>query len=261
MRLAILSDIHGNPIALDAVLSAIQRQGTVDGYLVLGDLVALGFDPVGVLERLAKLPNARFIRGNTDRYTLTGSRAWPSEAEVHADPALLPTLIRVVQSFAWTHGYLAATGWLDWLAALPLEQRFTLPNGTRVLGVHAAPGRDDDPGVEPDIAPDILRSMVVGCNADLVCVGHTHVPSEHHVASIHVVNVGCVSNPRMIKGRIDRRASYGLLDADVSRYRLAIHHVAYDTEAVVRAIHAHGVYLNADWLTAKFTDKRQECTT
>ena len=46
MRLAILSDIHGNPLALDAVLADIQSQGEVDAYWVLGDFAALGYDPV-----------------------------------------------------------------------------------------------------------------------------------------------------------------------------------------------------------------------
>src|SRR5438132_4854139 len=70
MRLALLSDLHGNPIALDAVLADIQAHGGVDGYLVLGDLVAIGHDPVGVLERLVALPGARFVQGNTDRYVV-----------------------------------------------------------------------------------------------------------------------------------------------------------------------------------------------
>ena len=50
MRLAILSDIHGNPLALDAVLTDIQSQGEVDAYWVLGDFAALGYDPVTPLE-------------------------------------------------------------------------------------------------------------------------------------------------------------------------------------------------------------------
>ena len=53
MRLAILSDIHGNPIALDAVLADIRSRDGVDAYLVLGDFVALGYDPVTPLEKLA----------------------------------------------------------------------------------------------------------------------------------------------------------------------------------------------------------------
>ncbi len=52
MRIALLSDIHGNSIALEAVLEDIQAQGDVDAYWVLGDLAAIGYDPVGVLERL-----------------------------------------------------------------------------------------------------------------------------------------------------------------------------------------------------------------
>ncbi len=123
MRLAILSDVHGNPIALDAVLGDIEARGGVDGYLVLGDLVAQGYDPAAVLRRLAALPDARCVRGNTDRYVLTGDRARPAVAEAQADSGVVPTLVAVAQGFAWTSGYLAATGWIDWLATLPLELR------------------------------------------------------------------------------------------------------------------------------------------
>ncbi len=53
MRMALLSDIHGNSIALDAVLGDIQSQGGVDAYLILGDLAAIGHGPIGALERIA----------------------------------------------------------------------------------------------------------------------------------------------------------------------------------------------------------------
>jgi len=74
MRLALLSDVHGNSIALDAVLADVDARGGADEYLVLGDLVALGHDPLGVLRRLRALPNVAFTRGNTDRYVVTGER-------------------------------------------------------------------------------------------------------------------------------------------------------------------------------------------
>ncbi len=77
MKNALLSDIHGNSVELDAVLEDIKSQGDVDAYWILGDLVAIGPDPVGVLQRLSILPNARFIRGNTDRYVVTGDRPHP----------------------------------------------------------------------------------------------------------------------------------------------------------------------------------------
>lgn len=64
MKTALLGDIHGNAVALDAVL----RDATdieVDSYVINGDLVAIGHDPVGVLERLTKLPNTVYLRTHT----------------------------------------------------------------------------------------------------------------------------------------------------------------------------------------------------
>src|SRR6266508_2341601 len=112
------------------------------------------------LARLAALPSARIVRGNTDRYLVTGDRPpdAPSLAAAQAEPAKLPQLVEVEQSLTWAQGYLAATGWLDWLAALPVEQRLTLPDGTRLLGVHASPGHDDGPGLDPAAPDETLAS-------------------------------------------------------------------------------------------------------
>lgn len=63
MRLALFSDVHGNPFALDAVLADIQRQGKVDAYWGLGDFAALGYDPVTPLERITALQHARSPAG------------------------------------------------------------------------------------------------------------------------------------------------------------------------------------------------------
>src|SRR4029453_10596864 len=102
----------------------------------------------------------------------------PTQAEVRADPALLSVLVDVAHSFAWTQGVLTGAGWLDQLAALPLEVRVTLPDGTRLLGVHAVPGRDDGPGIRPGLADAELRRAVAGAAAELVLVGHTHWPVD-----------------------------------------------------------------------------------
>jgi predicted phosphodiesterase len=113
MRIAVLSDIHGNPIALDAVLADVEAHGGADEYLVLGDLVAIGYDPVAVLERLTALPGVRFVEGNTERYVVTGERPFPSIQDATADHALLPRLVDVAHSFAWTQGAVTADGWFD----------------------------------------------------------------------------------------------------------------------------------------------------
>jgi predicted phosphodiesterase len=231
MRLAILSDIHGNPLALDAVLADIQSQGEVDAYWLLGDFAALGYDPVTPLETITALPHASFTRGNTDRYVVSEDLPVPPQKALE-DPALLPQIIEATRSFSWTRGYLSAAGWLDWLTSLPLEVRLTLPDGTRLLGVHASPGRDDGSGLQPRHSDDQLERRLAGCEADLVIAGHTHVPLDRQVGKIRAINLGSVSNP-VTPGL---RASYVLLDADEHGYNIQLRHVDYDRQAVIKAI-------------------------
>ena len=244
MRIALISDIHGNPIALDAVLRDLESIGGADEHWVLGDIVALGHDPAGVLERLTALPNPMFIRGNTDRYVVTGERPPPSHDEAVTDPALVSVVAEVAGSFAWTAGYLAATGWIEWLAALPTEHRRTLPDGTRVLAVHASPLADDGLGIGRKAGADGIARLLDGCEADLVFGGHTHHPFDWMIGDVRAVNLGSVSNPVAP----DLRASYVVIDADGDGYTLEHRRVAYDCEAVIAALEALN-HPGRDWLT------------
>ncbi|MBI5300784.1 MAG: metallophosphoesterase family protein [Chloroflexi bacterium] len=232
MRLALFADIHGNSIALDAVLADIRAQGGVDETWVLGDLVAIGHDPSGTMERLARLPNARFARGNTDRYLVTGELPKPSLADVAQDATLLPKLVEVARSFAWTQGALSSNGWLDSLAQLPVEQRMTLPDGTRLLGAHASAGKDDGRGAHPGIGEAELAGLMENANADLVCVAHTHAPLDMTVNGIRVINLGSVSN----SFQEDLRASYAIIEANARGYTIAHRRVEYDRDAVIAAV-------------------------
>jgi predicted phosphodiesterase len=232
LRVAVLADIHGNPIALAAVLQDIQAQGGVGAYWVLGDLAAIGHDPLGALDRVARLPQASVVRGNTDRYLVTSERPSPTVAECQANADLWPTRVEVASSFSWTQGMVTASGWLDWLAGLPLEARTVLPDGTRVLSVHASPGSDDGQGLDPTLSREALRALAARAEADLVFLGHTHWPMEVQVAGVHLVNPGSVSNAFPP----DLRASYLLLDVDAHGYRIQHRRVAYDRQAVVEAV-------------------------
>jgi predicted phosphodiesterase len=232
MRLAIFSDTHGNPIALDAVLADIQAQGGVDGYWVLGDLVAIGYDPVGVLERLTALPNVTFVQGNTDRYVTEGDRPYPSIPDATANNELIPRLVEVSNTFAWTQGYVTSAGWFEWLARLPFSARLTLPDGTRMLGVHVAPDRNDGEGIHPKVTDETLQIMLADCDADLVVVGHMHWPLDRTFGNIRLVNDGCVSNP----WAPDLRASYVLLTATESGYQVELRRVSYSHDDVIAAI-------------------------
>jgi predicted phosphodiesterase len=235
MRLGLISDIHGNRIALDAVVADGVANG-VEAWWVLGDLVAIGPEPVETYNALATLPRVRFVRGNTDRYVVTGARPAPHAADVERDPSLQGLFDAVAASFAWTHTRLADAGLLEALAQLPASQRLVLGDGTRVLGVHASPRSDDGTGIRPDLSDHELAALVAGSDADIVCGGHTHLATDRSVGGTRAVNLGSVSNPMTD----DRRASYVIIESIDGGHRLGHRRVAYDHAAFIDRVEASG---------------------
>ena len=235
-RIALLSDIHGNSVALDAVLADIAERGGADEYWILGDLVALGPDPVGVLRKLTELPKARFIRGNTDRYVAFGDRPEPTISDAQADPTRLSALVEVANTFAWTQGMITSAGWFDWLKALPLEMTSSLSDGSLFLGVHASPGRDDGDGFRPDTTATRASELLAGSHADLVCVGHTHLPSMQTYGSQSVISLGSVSLSRTS----DKFSSYAMLKDDPRGRSIEFFRVPYDRSRVIGQLVAAG---------------------
>jgi putative phosphoesterase len=230
MRIALLSDVHGNPIALDAVLADARTLG-VEEHWLLGDFVAIGPEPAAVLDRVTALDRAFCTRGNTDRYVVTGEGPPPDLATVRARPALIDTFANIAASFAWTRGYMTGTGWFEWLERLPLELRRDI-GGLRILGVHAAPGTDDGEGVHPGRSDDELAALLAGSEADVVIVGHTHEPMARRVSSQLVINLGSVSNPRAP----DLRASYVMLEASDAGVVFEHRRVPYDHVAFIESV-------------------------
>ena len=247
MRIAIFSDIHGNSSALDAVLEDMGKSGSFDEHWVLGDLVALGPDPVEVLERLSALPDTRFIRGNTDCYVFAGDRPPPSMEEAAEDSTKLTALVGCAATFAWTQGVVTNAGWLEWLSELPLEIETTLPDETRVLAVHSAPGRDDGLGIKIGLTEDELAFVLGDCDADLIIGGHHHRTLDMTVDGRRAINVGSVSNPHPP----DLRATYVVLDADQSEHQIEFRRVDYDREAVVQRL-IELRHPGADWIIKHF---------
>lgn len=243
MRLAVLADIHGNPIALEAVLNHIFDDGGADLYLVLGDISAIGYDPVTPLKMLQALPNVSYVRGNTDRFISTGERPYPTLADVLVEPKLVRMYGEVTASFAWTAGYIAGAGWRDWMTTLPYEQRLTLPDGTRVLAVHASPGVDDGSGFHPGMTDDECRALLDDADADVLLCGHTHTAFDRKLDGVRIINPGSVSNPFPP----DLRAAYALITADESGWTLDLRRVEYNHDAVIAAVkkieHPSGDYI------------------
>ena len=241
-----MSDVHGNAVALDAVLADARAWGA-EQLWVVGDLAAIGPEPAAVLERVAGLHHAIVTRGNTDRYVTTGEGPPPDLETVRGAPELIPTYAAIAASFAWTRGYVTARGWFDWLAGLPLEHCLTAPGGVRLLAVHAAPGADDGEGIHPGRSDAELGALLAGADSDVVFVGHTHEPMLRRVGRRVVVNLGSVSNPRPP----DLRASYVALEATDAGVELEHRRVAYDhgafVEAVRRSRHPAAEFILGHW--------------
>jgi putative phosphoesterase len=233
MKIALLADIHGNSLALDAVLADSEAIG-VDQYWILGDLVAAGPDPVGVLERLSAIQGCFIIRGNTDRYVVTGDRPPPFAKDLGSDSEAIRAFAEVAGTFAWTQGAITAAGWFDWLARLPLEMRVTLPDGTKCLCVHATPGQDDGPGIDKDLSEEEICAILRDCDDNLICTGHNHQPIDRKAGNWHVVNPGSISNPRAPI----LEASYAILKATRNGYRLEHRLAEYDREQIIRQVNA-----------------------
>jgi putative phosphoesterase len=223
VRIAVLSDVHGN---LEALEAALTDAGPVDAHWFLGDLVAHGPRPAECVRRVAGLPGLVAVRGNTDRYTLTE-----------------PPMPEHAASFDWTRAHLSADD-LGWLGSQPVEAR-PLDD---VLMVHASPGRDDGPGLDPHTSDASLAPVFAEAHATLVVVGHTHHPDSRALDGIRVVNPGPISLPRPADG-VARYAVLTVAGGD----RTVEHRVTpYDRDAVLADLRS-GDHPSADWLVEKLT--------
>ena len=184
------------------------------------------------------------MRGNTDRYVVTGERPPPTTAAAIADPDLVPVIAEVAGTFGWTAGCMSAASLLPWLASLPPRFSRTLPDGTRALAVHASPRSDDGPGIDPRSSDSEHAELLAGCGADIVFAGHTHRPVDRQIGAVRAVNLGSVSNPVPP----DLRASYVILDADNNGYRVEHRRVAYDLNAVIGALERLDHHQGRDWV-------------
>jgi predicted phosphodiesterase len=253
VRLGIIADIHGNDVALRAVLKDAECLA-VDRWWALGDLVLFGPRPAEVLDILQVLPGISTLRGNTDRYVLTGEQPAPhaTAADAAASVDLVERYAAMAAGIAWTRGVVDQAGLLDSLAALPPQLRLRFSSGPTILGVHASPRADDGPGIEPGLADEQLRSLLAGCGADVVAGGHTHLAADRLVGGIRALNPGSAGMPSTCG-----TASWLLL-AD-GRDALAVEHrsAPFDVDAVVTDLHRRR-HPNAEFVASVLTGQRQQ---
>lgn len=215
MRVAILSDIHGNLLALEAVLDDLAATGGADAVIVAGDLCLGGPQPRETLARLRAL-GYPIVQGNTDR-DLALAPAETAESD-HAE--LLD----------WTRQQLAEDA-LAFLRALPFDHRVLDPTGAGSLQiVHANPQNLDDPlqPYSPDTAVAPLLSGLAP-EVQALAFGHLHIPFAREFGFLLLANISSVGQPK--DG--DRRANYGLLQWADSSWSVEQRRVEYPVDEVV----------------------------
>ena len=231
MRYLIISDIHGNLHALEAVLADAATIG-YDAVLCLGDLVGYGADPGGVIERVTALEPVAMVRGNHDK-VCAGLEP----------PILFNELAR--KSVEWTHKTLTPSE-LAMLIALP---KGPMQVGTEIEICHGSPFDEDHYIFDQKDAGRAIAS-----SEGRICLfGHTHLPAifagaadpARHTDDLApeeltlprtgpaLINVGSVGQPR----DNDPRAAYGLLDLDrmTIRMRRTFYDVAGVQERILKA--------------------------
>ena len=252
MRLGILADVHGNDVALRAVLKDADRLG-IDRWWALGDLVLFGPRPAEVLELLLALPGISMLRGNTDRYVLTGEQPAPhaSAADAAASVDLVERYAAMAAGIAWTRGVLDQAGLLTSLTTLPAQLRMQLPGGATILGVHASPRADHGPGIDPGIADQQLGTLLAGCGADVVVGGHTHFATDRLVDGIRALNPGSAGLPRTCG-----TAGWLLLEDDGDALAVTHRGAPFDVDAVVTDLRRRR-HPNAEFVASILTGRRR----
>jgi diadenosine tetraphosphatase ApaH/serine/threonine PP2A family protein phosphatase len=237
MRALVVSDIHGNLQALEAVLTAV---GTVDELWNLGDTVGYGGNPNEVVERMRELATVN-VRGNHDRVCcgLTNSQGFNPVAAAAA---------------AWTQQALTPEN-LQWLREMP---KGPVRASGRAMCAHGSPLHEDHYIVSMRDAWTPLQRM----ETEITFFGHTHVQGgfsqrDHEweedrpqyqgldveeqamldvpVGTRHLINPGSVGQPR----DMDWRAAFAVYDDEVERVTFV--RVPYDVDAAQASIRKAGL--------------------
>ena len=235
MRYALISDIHANLHALDAVLADIDQRDDVDAIYHLGDLVGYSAFPNEVVSRLRE----RAIPGIAGNYDSTVGTDY-KHCGCRVDNARQEELAHL--SFEFTkHAVTPATK--KYLATLP----FSLDvrpmgghqRGPRLVLVHGTPTLNTLYWTD-DRSDEFCLTMAKNVElkpGDTIAFGHTHKPWHREIDGIHFVNTGSVGRPK--DG--DARAGYVLANFDASGPHVDFVRVSYDIESAIRAVSAAGL--------------------
>lgn len=228
MRIAILSDIHGNALALDAVLADIAASGPFDQIIVAGDLVWSGPWPAAVVDRVRSL-NAAVIQGNTDAFF----HLPPEEAPDGKSPE------RFALQLEWMRAQLGPER-VSYLAGLPFSHRVPVAGGHDLFVVHANP-LDMEQAITPGMTDGELDGLLMDSVArqpwGALAFGHLHVAFQRRWRGRLLVDVASAGLP--MDG--DPRATWAILTWMNGGWHAEHRRVFYNAQVVAHQMRTGGM--------------------
>ena len=230
MKIAIISDIHGNIDALNSVITDIEKEGC-SKIFCLGDLVMAGPEPISTLNMIHEFmsnKNFHIIQGNTDKMLSVFSFDTYNE------------IMKVAPVMA--SAYLADSKLLkaedkSFLASLPAQQQINIGE-IKILLVHGSPRKNNE-NIYPDMSIKEVEEMISGTDANVIFCGHTHMPCGYQTNTEQtVVNVGSVGRPFSE----EPKATYAIMEIDEDNNTFTIKHqfVEYDVEKASKTLQERG---------------------
>lgn len=222
MKIAVLSDIHGNLPAFQAVLDDLKKH-KIDDLILLGDYIAKGPSPHEICDVLRTLNPLAMIQGNTD-----GWATCDISGEIAKD-AWMQVILDWVR-FAQTN-----------IDAKDITFLSTMPKSTTIrvchqdiLCVHGSPRKINE-AVYPDMSLEALSEIFQGVEADVVLLGHSHEGFSMVFEDMLICNPGSIGETDEVV-----QAFYGILTIEEGQTTFKRHQVEYDTDQLIRVAHASG---------------------
>lgn len=220
MKIGVITDIHNNLPALEAVLAQLTD---CDRVICCGDIIGIGPHPEEVVQRLMRVPNLTAVRGNHDRYLLEGMPVSIPNAEGMGEGEM--------GMHRWEHARLSAES-VAFLRTLPYRADIE-SDGLRISVMHYCMDVDSRyVNFTRDPSPADLERMFTRETADIILYGHDHAPCVQRIGNRLYVNAGSLGCPAQ-DGSIARG---GILTIENGHAEFAPLRIEYDSASVVADI-------------------------
>lgn len=237
MKIAVISDIHGNMQALNAVLDNIKAE-KCDKIFCLGDLAMAGPEPSKTIEKIQKLIESTdftCIQGNTDEMIANCDNQM-----IHLLKENNPIMANALENDVTV----ISEEQKDFLRKLPAQKEIEI-EGIKILLVHGSPRKNNE-NIFNDLKIEEVEEIIKGVDANVIFCGHTHVPCGYQTNTKQtVVNVGSVGRPFSEKPK----SCYAILEVKNNEFSIKHNLVDYDVKTASSILQERG-FDGADKLAA-----------